>query len=218
MIASSGLLPGLIWTFSHVPIGRAGLHGERKPGNLGHHMTKKTWRHKIRQITVMENFAFIPLTRGKTAVIDADDIDLVKGWNWCAMPVTNGAGWYAYNAGNRKLRLHQVILPAPKGLMTDHRDRNGLNCRRSNLRFATALGNSRNRFRSGVSGFKGVGRRNYSGLWRARITVDGKRMHLGDWPTAEDAARAYDKAANKFFGKFAFLNFPDKFAKERIDG
>lgn len=167
-------------------------------------MSKKTWCYKIRQIKVCGDVARIPLTQGKTAIIDAVDIPLVEGWNWCA--ISSSGLWYAYSAGNRKIRLHQLLMPPPPGMMTDHIDRDGLNCRRANLRHATALQNSHNRKRFGTSGLKGVSK--HHDLWRARITVNGTRWILGCFETPKAAAEAYDTAAKKHFGEFAYLNFP----------
>jgi hypothetical protein len=180
-------------------------------------ITKKTWRYKVRRIRVCGDIAYIPLTQGKVATIDAADVPLVEGWNWSAMPARCGL-WYAYCSGNRKIRLHQLLMPPPPGMMTDHSDRDGLNCRRSNLRHATALQNSHNKKRVGKSRFKGVSK--HQNLWRARITVDGVRQILGSFETAKAAAEAYDAAAKMYFRELAYLNFPafgnevDKFSGE----
>lgn len=173
---------------------------------------KQTWRYKVRSIRVDGDIAFIPLTRGKVAIIDAADVPLVDGWNWCAVPSTTG-GWYAYCSGNKKVRLHQYLKPAPAGFVIDHRDRDGLNCRRSNLRFATAKQNAQNkrRPRIGTGAYKGVSR--HGGGWRARIVAENGRLALGTFQTAEMAADAYDRAALELFGEFAVLNFPAKFNK-----
>lgn len=172
---------------------------------------KKTWRYKIRPLRVDGDMAFIPLTRGLEAIIDAADVPLVRDWNWSAMPADGGA-WYAYCGGDRKVRLHQVILPAPPGLITEHKDRNGLNCRRANLRLATPQQNAQNRARrrEGVSLYKGVSP--HGANWRARICFAGRRVALGTFIDQQRAARAYDAAARKHFGEFAVLNFPDEAA------
>ena len=60
--------------------------------------------------------------------------------------------------------------------------------------------------RSGSSGFKGVTA--HQTRWRARIVVGGKRLILGTWGDPKAAALAYDEAALRYFGDFAFLNFP----------
>ena len=75
-----------------------------------------------------------------------------------------------------------------------------------NLREAKRSENKRNAKATGL--FKGV-RFEYK-KWRARIFVGGKRVHLGCFDAAEDAARAYDAAAVKHYGEFAKLNFPSR--------
>ena len=172
-------------------------------------MIKQTWRYKIRTLRIEGNLAFIPLTRGLEAIVDVADVPLIEDWNWCAFPTNDDRLWYAYSAGNRKIRLHQVLLPAPAGFVVDHRDHNGLNCRRSNLRLVTAQQSAQNwrRRREGVSKFKGISP--HGPNWRARIVIDGRRVALGTFKSEESAARAYDRAALDAWGEYAFLNFPD---------
>jgi hypothetical protein len=57
----------------------------------------------------------------------------------------------------------------------------------------------------GKSGFKGVCK---GSKYSATITQNGKKIWLGIYPTAIEAARAYDAAAKKHYGKNAILNFP----------
>lgn len=156
---------------------------------------KRTWRYKVRALRIDGDIAYIPLTRDREAVIDVADVPLVEGWNWCAFPSADERLWYAYSGGNRKIRLHQLLLPAPPGFMVDHKDSDGLNCRRSNLRLVTAKGNAQNRRRrrEGISKFKGVSP--HGSNWRARIVVDGHRVQLGTFESEQDAARAYEQAA-----------------------
>jgi len=104
------------------------------------------------------------------------------------------------------LYLHRVIMAADDGVKVDHRDRDGLNNRRSNLRIATLSQNNANSFRpANRAGFRGVvavGKK-----WRAQIRRDGARVYLGLYETPEDAARTYDRAAREAHGEFATLNF-----------
>ena len=105
--------------------------------------------------------------------------------------------------------LHRVILKEPVNEV-DHKDHNGLNNRRENLRPCTGSQNCGNgRYGTGASGLRGVSRRRNNWNWEARITVSDKFRYLGAYATSEEAPRAYDAAAIEHFGEFATLNFPD---------
>lgn len=144
----------------------------------------------------------IPLTRGKVAVVDADDLPLVQGISWQAVP--HRRTYYAKGlVQGRDLTMHQVLMPLRDGLITDHVDGNGLNNRRSNLRRVTHTENqiNRRRQRNNTTGYKGVSESN--GRFTARVA----NRHVGTFATAEEAARAYDAAAVALFGDIARPNF-----------
>jgi hypothetical protein len=158
----------------------------------------------------------IPLTQGKVALIDDEDAELAA-FRWHAM--RSGTTFYARRDEweERKLkatiRLHRAVWarahpgePPPPEL--DHRDGDGLNCRRVNLRAATHAENCRNQriLYNNTSGFKGVVRK--KGRWYACIRLRGVPHSLGYFATREEAARVYDGQARILFGEFATLNFP----------
>ncbi len=93
--------------------------------------------------------------------------------------------------------------------MVDHRNHDGLDNRRENLRPCTRKENQRNqKIQHGkASKFKGVFR-DCPDKWTSLITVNGRKIRLGNFALEEDAAKAYDKAAQQHFGEFACLNFP----------
>jgi AP2 domain len=163
----------------------------------------------VEQVThpLVQEYNEIPLTQDKVALVDASDYSSVAGFNWYARK--NKHTWYAIRSeGQKKIYLHRQILGFPP-VNTDHRDGDGLNCRRYNLRQADGQQNGRNHRlnRNSTSGFKGVSWDKGRSKWRAYIVVDGKQIHLGRFDTAEEAARAYDAAALERFGEFAKMNF-----------
>ncbi len=155
-------------------------------------------------------------TPGYVALIDLTDLEVVSRFKWHADKTKWGPYARAYVPGsdNKKVSLHRLILDAPKGVQVDHINGDGLDCRRSNLRLATQQQNNGNRAKTTnptSSRFKGVDR--HHGAWRARIRSNGRQWTLGHFDREGDAARAYDAAAEEFFGEFARFNFPNDLAQ-----
>lgn len=156
----------------------------------------------------------IALNHGKVVIIDDADAPLVAGYRWRAGRGRNT--WYAYTVirrdGKRLApRMHQVIMNSQRGEIVDHRDRDGLNNRRSNLRKCTTAQNICNgcNRKNNTSGFHGVSWDKSRQRWSAAIKYSRRMTHLGRHATAEAAARAYDAAARQYHGEFARLNFPE---------
>ncbi len=156
----------------------------------------------------------IPLTQGQVALVDDQDYEELSRHKWSAFK--SGKTWYARRgfgprSHQKQVYMHQQILNPPPGLQCDHINGDGLDNRRCNLRVCTQSQNQHNRrLQGGTSEFKGVHWYKAQNKWRAKITHNGKRYHLGAFPDETDAARAYDNAAREFFGKFARPNFPNE--------
>ncbi len=156
-----------------------------------------------------EGAKLIPLTRGRFAIVDAEDYEWLNQYKWHVSK--SGCSEYAVRCQGRKhISMHRLLLNAPPGLLVDHRDCNGLNNRKANLRLCTHLENIRNQRprKDGTSRFKGVSRRKTRKKYTATIHKDGKRYSLGYFRDEIEAAVVYDIKAMELFGEFAYLNFP----------
>lgn len=154
----------------------------------------------------------IPLSKGYEAIVDDEDYEWLNQWKWYALVTGNTV--YAvrsYKEDGKKITIlmHRLITDAPDGMVVDHINHNGRDNRRTNLRVVTGRENNLNsRLRKdNPTGYRGVRQWMNRPRWNARIRVDGRDIHLGYHATPEDAARAYDQAAKKYFGEFAQLNF-----------
>lgn len=150
----------------------------------------------------------IQLTKGKVAIVDDADYEWLSQWKWCT--VWDGKRWYAARRvwkQTKAIYMHRAILNAPNGTNVDHKDGDGLNNTRENIRVCSHSQNLMNRGKTAnnKSGFKGVSPYKRYGKYRASI----KSQTIGYFNTAEEAAHAYDEAAKKYFGEFANLNFPE---------
>lgn len=169
----------------------------------------------------MQSTREVPLTRGYVAIVDADDYERVMAaGSWCANDSSTSHVVYAQKGVRgddhvqRTVSMHTFLTG---WAMVDHRNGNGLDNRRANLREATVSSNAMNRRRrsDNSSGFKGVSLRKSNGKWRASVSVGGSRKWLGEFPSALEAARAYDAAALEHYGEFARLNFPNQNSDEQ---
>jgi hypothetical protein len=150
----------------------------------------------------------VRLTQGKVAVVDDTDAPLVKRYNWHALQ--DGNTWYAARKdGERKILMHRQLMGVTdSAIRVDHRDRDGLNNSRANLRKATKSQNALNAVRPTGNESRYIGVRRAGLKWRARASWDGMRWDCGTYDTQEEAARAYDDFQRKYNPDFARLNFP----------
>lgn len=153
----------------------------------------------------------IPLTKGMYAIVDDVDYDYLVQFSWQYKRGPKHSSGYAkrgiFNEDGKasSLLMHRDIMVAKRGQYVDHINRNGIDNRRENLRFATPSQNAANskRHKSNKSGYKGVFTHKQSGRWLAHIRINGKSTHVGIFDCPKEAHEAYMKAAREHYGDFA---------------
>ncbi len=155
----------------------------------------------------------IPLTQGHSAVVDDRNYQDLSQFKWYAQVTANtvyAKTVYRYKGGFRFELMHRRILGLIKGdnIKADHRDGDGLNNQRSNLRTCTMRQNNMNRrkAKTNTSGYKGVTLCKIKNKWKSSIRIDGRSRTLGYNFCIVKAAKLYDEAAAEHFGEFANTN------------
>lgn len=150
-----------------------------------------------------------PLTKGFITMVSPQDADLIRDKIWTALVRRSMSVVYAKRnvTDNKTVFLHREVRP--DSVQVDHRNRNGLDNRRENVRAADASLNAANRGKPTVpnpsSSFRGVHLitdRPLNKPWYVRCS----NRHVGYFATEAEAAEAYDKAARELFGEFAGTN------------
>lgn len=164
----------------------------------------------------------ITLGNGLVALVDDEDYHNVSRYTWhakrCGCKVyAETSTWDSLNKNKVNVYMHHLICPGASRV--DHKDGDGLNNTRLNVRPASASDNNKNKGAqsNNTSGYKGVIREKKSrrNPWRAQIKSDGRYIRIGGYQTPEQAALAYDKAAILIHGEFASLNFPELWVRGR---
>lgn len=173
---------------------------------------KYTVHRPIIEPKAVRGARWIALTQDKWALVDEEDYERLSRHSWCYIKGRheNATG---YAQTNLRLNVGQYMRVTMHRFLTsnsgqvDHKNGNGLDNRKVNLRLVTNTQNRRNSqsYKSNQSGYKGVTL--HAGKYRATIVVNKKQKHLGRFATAEEAAYAYDAAARQYFGEHAKTNF-----------
>jgi len=159
----------------------------------------------------------IQLTRGYVALVDDEDFEWLSGFKWQAN-VKHSGDVYAHRDRlaselrdnpllPNKIKMHRLIMGHPDGKYIDHRNGNTLDNQRQNLRVCSKSENMRNSKpqKRAKSGYKGVSVASKT-TFSAHIRIGNRLMHIGNFKSAIEAARAYNEHALKHFGEFARIN------------
>jgi hypothetical protein len=161
-------------------------------------------------------FRRIPLGEGKYVIVDPEDYYRFGSFRWSDMGGSSKI--YAMrtirdkNGKIKVVALHKEIMKPPRGRVVDHWNGNSQDNRKANLRIATYLQNAYNRGKkkNATSKYIGVSFDKQTKSWGVKIKHRGKHRWIGRFKREIDGARAYDRAALKYRGRFARLNFPPK--------
>lgn len=160
----------------------------------------------------------IQLTKGFSAMVDDEDYKSLCNYRWHV--IKGYSTFYAvrtlYLGGGRKNKkfkhifMHREILGATdRNTLVDHKDHNGLNNQRNNIRLCSRSENQKNKNseKHSTSKYLGVDYDSKRNKWKSRIRVGGKEIFLGRFLDEKDAAKAYDEAARLYHGEFSNPNF-----------
>ncbi len=149
----------------------------------------------------------IKLNKGYYTLIDDEDYSRFKDLKLHLRKSRNTLN-AAILINGKKVFIHRIIMNCPDNMYVDHKNHNGLDNRRSNLRICTNKQNIMNskKFKIGSSEYKGVSWQKNRRKWHSYIHYNYKKIHLGSFDNEKKAALAYNNAAKKYFGEYAYLN------------
>lgn len=152
---------------------------------------------------------WIPLGKGKVAIVDEEDYEQLMQWNWHVSAFGYAVRFIGPKGKLKIVWMHREILKTHPKKQTDHINQDRLDNRKANLRQCSATQNQGNRWKSRhakTSRFKGVSWSKEGNYFVACGTESGTPKRLGGFTSEIQAAKAYNRWARNYFGEFAELN------------
>ncbi|NTW70666.1 MAG: hypothetical protein HGA49_00275 [Eubacteriaceae bacterium] len=145
--------------------------------------------------------------KGEPFLFDPEDFEIVRRHTWHI----SKRGYLTSKISGKAVPMHRILVRNSTQLVVDHISRNRLDNRRSNLRLCTQQENSFNQTlpRNNSTGHIGVSFMKKANVFEAYIHLNNKKHHLGLYKNLKDAVMVRDIAAQKYFGEFANLNYPN---------
>jgi hypothetical protein len=177
-------------------------------------MTKKPNKLIYQDNRITKFLIKSPKYGDKEVIIDTEDYDKIKNYCWCVAYDKNLNDFYVVSAiyKNKKrinLKIYRLILNINNTqIQVDHKYHNTLDNRKQNLRICTGAQNSMNRkiSKNNTLGYIGIKQRKDCNRWESNISINNKKLYLGLFKNKLCAVCAYNNAALKYHGEFAYLN------------
>lgn len=174
---------------------------------------KYSYKDKTNHIEILEDHAEIYLINKDNEIcgkclIDIEDVDLVKDIKWHKSELQRST-YYCLSNNTQSKRIHRLIMGVTDpNIIVDHINHDGLDNRKSNLRLCSNAQNicNCNMPKNNKSGCKGVYWSESRQKWCAQVTINNKTKSLGRFINYEDAVKARNEAAFKYYGEFANEN------------
>lgn len=150
----------------------------------------------------------IKLTNGGSTFVDDEDYERLLPYKWHRHD-ERGLQYvrvsFSKNKKQTVILMHRLIMNAPVGVDVDHKDGNGLNNQKGNLRLCTDQQNSMNMklFCTSTSGHKGVSWNKQFKKWESYIWFHRKKIRLGEYKEKADAIAAREKAEKELYGNWS---------------
>jgi len=149
----------------------------------------------------------LPISGGQQVLLDDGDFEALSKFRWTAQKRKHTFHAARYE-GKKYVYMHRLLVSAGPGEQVDHKDGNGLNNQRDNLRVATRAQNQMGYRHDCVQrGSRGVYWHKAAKKWMARLVHNQKGVYLGLFNNKADAQQAYNEASQRLFGDFAQRNF-----------
>lgn len=152
----------------------------------------------------------IKLSNGLFCLVDDEDLNRLLPYRWYFKKDKFANTGYAFTQVDKKtIYMHRLIMGVKKGDEVDHKNRNGLDNQKENLRICSHSQNKANiKKMFSLSKLRGVYQfKHQRKKWFSQIQVNGRQIYLGTFEDKQEAGKAYDRAAKFYFGEFAQLNF-----------
>jgi hypothetical protein len=165
---------------------------------------------KYRMLRYKQTYRLVKLGRCRYAKVDPEDYESLSEYQWQLMKFKNTQYAVRIDNGFSIIHMHRQLMNPPKGMVVHHVNNDGCDNRKQNLRIVTYKQNAvNNKPKPGPSKYKGVYWHKQRRKWVASLRHHRKKIYIGVFTDEIEAAKAYDTAAKKYHGEYAYLNFPD---------